>query len=303
METKFIKWLRQRLPEDSRSVLGLGDDAAVLRLVGEDCVVTVDMLTDGVDFVVADVEPQRIGHKSLAVNLSDLAAMAARPVAAVVALALPREEGRELAVGLYEGLLPLAKRYGVAVVGGDTNTWDGPLVVSVTAFGRPTSRGVLTRGGARAGDRLLVTGTLGGSILGRHLDIEPRVDQALQLMSEYELHAGIDLSDGLSTDLGHLTGESRCGAVIYADRVPVSDAACTLAESSDDGHTPLQHALDDGEDFELLLAVPPEEAERIIRSQPLDVHISEIGQCVDVEGMWLVDDGERRPLEPGGYEH
>ncbi len=304
MESDFIRWLRQRLPSKPCLALKPGDDAAVLALAdGASCVVTTDLLTDQVDFVLAEVEPRRIGHKALGVNLSDLAAMAARPLAAVVALALPRCGAGELAISLYEGLLPLAERFDLAIAGGDTNTWNGPLVISVTAIGELTDRGPLTRSGAQPGDRILVTGTLGGSILGRHLDVEPRVDEALRLMAQYELHAGIDISDGLSTDLGHLTEESGCGAVVASARVPVSDAAKALAASTAGSRTPLEHALHDGEDFELLLAVPQAAADRILRDKTLDVPITEIGQFVAERGLWLEDDGQRKPLPIGGYEH
>src|SRR5688500_17292385 len=120
MESEFIAWLQQRLPEDPRLRVGPGDDAALLRWsAGAQCVVTVDMISDGVDFDLRATNPARIGYKALAVNLSDLAAMAARPVAAVVALALPRRNALRLAKELYQGLLPLAERYAVAIAGGD----------------------------------------------------------------------------------------------------------------------------------------------------------------------------------------
>src|SRR5262245_46692024 len=196
MELELIHWLRERIPRDARSPLGLSDDAAVVSLAGgSDVVVTTDTLTDGVDFEVGKHEPRRIGRQALAANLSDLAAMAARPTAAVVSLVLPRGEAAEslaLAKGLYEGILPLAEEYGVAIVGGDTNTFDGPLVISVTAFGEPSGRGPLTRSGGKSGDWLLVTGKLGGSILGHMLDFTPRVREALALHKQYELHAAID---------------------------------------------------------------------------------------------------------------
>ena len=258
MERELIRWLRRRLPPHPLVRLGPGDDAAVLRMAGiDECVVTVDMLTDHVDFELAKVDPRRVGRKCLAANLSDLAAMAAKPLAGVVALCLPRQGGMELAVALYEGMLPLAEQYDLAIAGGDTNSWDGPLAVSITLLGGVTGRGPLRRGGARPGDRIVVTGSFGGSILGRHLDFEPRVREALDLHARYELHAGIDISDGLSLDLAHILEESGCGAVVRADAVPVSDDARRLAEKLADGSTPLDHALGDGEDFELILAVPP----------------------------------------------
>ncbi len=161
MEAELIAWLRKRLPPHPLLRLGPGDDAAVLRMAGvEECVVTVDMLTDHVDFELARDDPRRVGRKCLAVNLSDLAAMASRPLAAVIAVVLPRQGGMELAVELIEGLLPLAERYDVAIAGGDVNSWDGPLAVSVTLLGQVTGRGPLCRGGARPGDQIVVTGSV-----------------------------------------------------------------------------------------------------------------------------------------------
>jgi len=305
MESELIAYLRHRLPSHPLLRLGPGDDAAVLRTADvDDCVMTVDLLTDHVDFELAEIDPRRAGRKALAVNLSDLAAMAARPLAAVVALALPRRGGRQLATALYEGLLPLAERYDVAVAGGDTNSWDGPLAVSITLLGEVSGHGPLRRGGAQPGDRIVVTGRFGGSILGRHLDFEPRVEQALLLNQRYELHAGIDVSDGLSIDLAHVVEESDCGAVLQTDAVPVADDAHRLAVQLADGTTPLEHALGDGEDFELLLAVSPDEAQRMLAEQPLDVPLAVIGEFTAERGLWKSDARhQRRKLTPRGWQH
>ena len=151
MESDLIAYLRRRLPPHPLLKLGPGDDAAVLRISpGPDCVVSVDLLTDGVDFELSRIDPRRAGYKALAVSLSDLAAMASRPLAAVIAVALPRQGGMDLAVQLYEGLIPLAERYQLALAGGDTNSWDGPLVISVTALGTLSERGPLRRAGGPA---------------------------------------------------------------------------------------------------------------------------------------------------------
>ncbi len=270
----------------------------------QECVVTVDMLNDGVDFDLSNVDPRRAGRKALAANLSDLAAMAARPLAGVVALALPRQCGLELAMALYEGMLPLAETYDLAIAGGDTNSWDGPLAISITLLGAVTARGPLRRDGAKPGDRILVTGSFGGSILGRHLDFEPRLREALELHARYELHAGIDVSDGLSLDLSHVLEESRCGAVVNVDAVPIADDARHLAERLADGSTPLEHALSDGEDFELLLAVPADEARRLLHERPLAAPITDIGEFTTEPGLWQTDrSGIRRPLAPRGWQH
>jgi thiamine-monophosphate kinase len=304
MESELIRHLRERISADPRAPLGLSDDAAVLHLASPGCMVTSDLLTDGVDFHLDEVDLRRVGHKSLAVNLSDLAAMASRPIAAIVSLVLPRSDGLQIAKQLYDGMLPLAERFDVAVAGGDTNSWDGRLVISVTAIGELPARGPLTRSGAKAGDAIIVTGAFGGSILSRHLDVEPRVREALLLHERYQLHAGIDVSDGLALDLSRLCTESGCGAVVELDAVPIHEDARRLAAQKADGRTALEHALGDGEDFELILAVPTDDAERMLSDQPLDVPLTRIGQFIAEPGLWQGDaDGNRRPLEPTGYEH
>jgi thiamine-monophosphate kinase len=262
------------------------------------------VLTDTVDFRLDQIDPRRAGRKALAVNLSDAAAMACRPVATLVGLVVPRAGGLRLAQEIYEGLLPLAEQYDVAIAGGDTNTWDGPLVISITLLGQATPRGPLRRDGAKAGDLIVVTGEFGGSILGKHLDFEPRVREALLLAERYELHAGIDTSDGLSLDLSRVATASNCGAEIELSRVPVAPAAHELARSMADGSAALEHALSGGEDFELILAVPPHDARRMVRDQPLHVPLAIIGQFVAEPGLWQIDDGGRRSkLAPRGYEH
>lgn len=299
-EFAYIDWLRKRTPADPRVLLGAGDDAAVLGLTpGAPCVVTTDMLLEGSCFRLSEAGPRRVGRKAMAVNLSDIAAMAARPVAAFVSVGLPAEGGRTIAEELYAGMREVADRLGTALAGGDTNSWHGPLVVAVAIVGEATSRGAVTRKGARPGDWLLVTGPLGGSILGKHLDFTPRVAEALRLHELAELHAMIDVSDGLAADVNHLCRESGCGAVLRADAVPVAAAAHRL----NDGRSALDHALSDGEDFELVLAVAPEDGSRLVQQQPVaGIVLSHIGECVG-QGLWLERGGKRDPLAPLGYTH
>src|SRR6185503_14245686 len=187
-EFAYVAWLRARTPADPRVLIGPGDDCAALAPPTRPLLVTTDMLMDGVDFVAAEVGPRRVGRKAMAANLSDIAAMAGNPVAAVVSVALPRRAG-DFAEQLYLGLRDVADAFRVPVVGGDTNSWAGPLVISVTALGEATDRGPVRRGGARPGDWLFVTGPLGGSILGHHLDFTPRVREALALHAAADLRA------------------------------------------------------------------------------------------------------------------
>jgi thiamine-monophosphate kinase len=299
-EFAYIDWVRQRTPTDARVLIGPGDDCAALRFSPDAPVlVTTDMLMDGTCFRLAEAGPRAVGHKAMAVNLSDIAAMAGRPVAAVISVALPRANGRALAEDLYLGLRDLADAFDTALVGGDTNSWDGPLVISATVLGEATPRGAVRRSGAKPGDWLLVTGPLGGSILGKHLTFTPRVREALELHALSDLHAMIDISDGLAADVHHLCTESGCGAVLYAEAIPVSDAARTIC----DGRSPLDHALSDGEDFELVFALPAVEAQRLLRTQPVSgITCVHVGECVD-QGFWLEENGQRRTLEPRGYVH
>ena len=305
METEFLAWLGKELPPHHCLRLGLGDDAAIVALAGRpECLVTVDMINDQVDFDLAKDDPRRIGRKALAVNLSDIAAMAGRPLAAVIALALPRDGALTLAKELYLGMLPLAEQYDFAIAGGDTNCWNGPLAISVTLLGEITERGALPRSGARPGDWLVATGSFGGSILGRHFDFEPRVREALLLNERYELHAGMDVSDGLSLDASRLAGASGCGVAVRLDAVPISAAAKQLAAERQDGASALEHALSDGEDFELILALAPDEARRLLVDQPLASPIAAIGEFVPEPGLWQVDSaGNRQPLPPRGWVH
>jgi len=282
-EFEYINWIRS-VPASSRPwvVVGPGDDCAVVRATASLQLVTTDMLMDGVDFIVGEVEPRRIGRKAMAVNLSDIAAMAGVPRSAVVSLALP-SGGGELAKELYLGMHEMAERYGVAIVGGDTNSWAGPLVISVTLFGDATGRGAVGRGGAEPGDWLFVTGPLGGSLAGHHLDFTPRVHEALDLNQRVRLKAMIDISDGLTADLAHILEASGCGAVLDAEAIP-RRAGATLTQ-----------ALGDGEDFELLFAVSPEDGATL-------AGVSCIGECV-AAGLWLREGGVVRPLSPAGWVH
>jgi thiamine-monophosphate kinase len=298
-EFRYIGWLRERTPADPRVLVGPGDDCAVLVPPTRPQLVTTDMLMDGTDFVVAEVGPRRVGRKAMAANLSDIAAMAGEPTAAVVSAALPRSGGQTFAEELYLGLRDIADTFGVPIVGGDTNSWDGPLVISVTAIGEVSERGAVPRGGAKPGDWLFVTGVLGGSILGHHLDFTPRVREALTLHAAVELHAMCDISDGLSADLGHILEESGCGAVIVAEAIPISAAARELSCTS--GLSPLQHALGDGEDFELVFAVSPSDGEKLSRSPPVP-GLAKIGECVEA-GLWLETNGIREPLKATGWVH
>jgi thiamine-monophosphate kinase len=299
-EFAYIRWLRQRTPAGGRVLTGPGDDCAVLDWSkGGACLVTTDILMDGCDFLLSEVGPRQAGRKAMAANLSDIAAMAGKPIAAVVGVVVPTSGGRALAEELYLGLRDVADAFETPLVGGDTNSWEGLLVISVTVLGEVHGRGAVLRSGAQVGDWLLVTGPLGGSIRGKHLQFTPRVHEALQLSALVDLHAMIDISDGLAADVHHICEESHCGAVLNSGAIPISDAA----KGMNDGKSPLEHALSDGEDFELAFAVSADEGRRLIREQPIaGIQLSHIGEIIP-DGLWLEINGARSMLEPRGWEH
>jgi thiamine-monophosphate kinase len=303
-EFGLIRWIRDRTATHAGTILGIGDDCAILRpSPSTDLLVTTDMLMDGRHFRLAVHGAEAVGYKAMAVNLSDIAAMAGRPVAAVVAVALPRNEAVAVAELLHRGLTVAANLHDVALVGGDTNAWDGPLVVSVTMLGEAVGRGPVRRSGARVGDVVLVTGPLGGSLLGRHLLPSARVKEAIALNEIVNIHAMIDISDGLASDLRHVLDESGgLGAVLDEHAIPIHDDARLMSRR--DGRTPLDHALADGEDFELCLTVAPEDAERVIRQAESIVRLYRVGTISSEAGIRLRDAGGNTcPVQPVGFDH
>lgn len=300
-EFDHISWIRQHTPSFPGVLIGPGDDCAMLASpVHKPWLVTTDMLLEGSHFLLTETPPRAIGRKALAVNLSDIAAMGGIPVAAVVSVGLPRQNTQAIAEELYLGLREMADRFTTAIAGGDTNTWNGGLVIAVTLFGNPGPQGAIRRQGARPGDWLFVTGPLGGSILGKHVDFTPRIREALALQEHAIVHAMIDISDGLSADVFHLVEESQCGAVLFAEQIPISDAARRMAGAQ----SPLEHALSDGEDFELAFAVAPADGERLLQTQPLaGITLAHVGVFVEEPALFLQERGQLRRIEPRGYTH
>jgi thiamine-monophosphate kinase len=289
-EFDLIQWIRQQHSRSPLVELGIGDDLAVLKWPADDLLlVGVDQVLDGVHFDSKLHTPEQIGRKAVNRNLSDCAAMGCLPAAALAAVALPSGYPMEKARELYLGMRQAADAFDCAIVGGDTASWEGKLAVGVTILGRAAGVRPVTRAGARSGDAIYVTGPLGGSILGRHLSFTPRVALGRQLAPIAT--AMIDLSDGLSRDLGHICQSSKVGAVIQADRVPIHADAIQLSHR--DGVAPLEHALHDGEDYELLYTTSTNSKQGI-----------QIGQIIPDPGLWLQQaDGSRQPLEPKGFEH
>lgn len=291
-EFDLIAWIRAQQKTSRIVTLPAGDDLAVLKWDKNDLLlVGNDQVLDGVHFDSTKHDARTIGWKVMNRNLSDCAAMACLPVAAVITLALPRGTSMDFVKELYLGIKQAGEPYYCAVVGGDTATWEGKLAVTVSILGRSAGVEPITRAGARVGDAIYVTGPLGGSILGRHLNFEPRVFLARKIAKAKRAHAMIDLSDGISRDLGHICEQSQVGAIIRADAVPIHVDAHTL--SGQDGISALDHALHDGEDYELLFTGP----------RPLPGEFIEIGEITEQPAVYLEIDAKRTPLAPRGWEH
>lgn len=304
-EFELIRWLRARGagPESSRLKTGVGDDCAVFDFPQpSEALLTVDMLTEGVDFLLNEASPEQIGRKALAVSLSDIAAMAGRPLAALVAVALPKQGGFELAQRLAAGWLPLAREFDTAIIGGDTNSWNGPLVISTMVLGETTGSRAVLRSGARPGDAIFVTGSFGGSRLRKQFEFVPRVQEAQRLHREVELHALIDVSDGLVADLGHILDESQVGAIVEAQAIPLSPDIAAAATTG--ARTPLECALGDGEDFELIFTVSPDDALRLQSVALFETPLTKIGEITaDPSRQLRLPDGRLTPLRVSGWEH
>lgn len=347
MEREFHRWLkqdsRQAPRQRSRAVadlqataeaslvaVGIGDDAAVLRFWGDAAsngdragiVLTTDAIAEGTHFDLSKHSLQLVGRKSLAVNLSDLAAMGAEPVAALLTLMIPRRFSLADVQEIFIGCQTLATEFNLEIVGGDTNSWDGPLLVSVTAIGRTienampaksaalaffnnlASENVWRMDQAQAGDAIVVSGCFGGSIHGHHLSFQPRVALARYLISRYKIHAATDASDSLSFDLSAMAAASNdgegLGVEIEIDMIPISAAAQMDADDA----TALNRALTDGEDFELILAMENSVWEVLQNDPQLPCSLTRIGCFVEGNGFRLLHpDGRLEKFQPRGYSH
>jgi thiamine-monophosphate kinase len=338
-EFDFIERIRQRTLNQrgwligfpSSLILGIGDDAAVIKQHhGRETVITTDLLVEEIDFRLDTTTPWLLGFKALAVSLSDIAAMGARPLYALLSIGLPQGVWNSSFVDvLYDGCFALAEKYNVALIGGDVSRTPERIVIDSIVLGEvPRSRAV-PRSGARPGDHIFVTGVLGGAAAGlrllehgtrlrkkrprslhyrtveelllRQLRPEPRVRWGTVLGEERLATAMIDISDGLSSDLAHLCRASRVGAMIDASRIPVDPLVTSLCGRR--ALDPLMLALHGGEDFELLFTVHPRDLGWLPRRVG-DVPATYIGDVTDHPGRIRISEGSRVwTLEQGGYRH
>lgn len=306
------RFFSDRLPPRRDTRLGVGDDCALLRPpAGMDIALSVDTLVSGVHFLPT-VDPDRLGHKALAVNLSDLAAMGAEPAWATLALTLPEADEVWLA-GFSEGFFRLASRFGLELVGGDTTR--GPLSLTVQVMGMLPQGKALRRSGARPGDGVYVSGSPGRAGLGLKgrlkasiwadadsidaLELpEPRINLGLALRGLAS--ACIDISDGLAQDLGHVLTASQVGARIDYDQLPLSPAVHQYVTASGDWALPLSA----GDDYELCFTLPPHKvAELESRLSGSGLSITQIGHIEPEPGLRLLKHHDIHPLEVAGYDH
>lgn len=299
--------------------IGIGDDAAATEPTpGCLTLTTSDMLVEGVHFDLSFCAPQTLGRKSLAVNLSDIAAMGAKPRWFLLSLAIPPSLSVEFLDRFTAGALEMAAEFGVTLIGGDTCSSKGGLVISITAMGEQKPERIAARSGAKEGDLIFVTGALGDSALGlellrmgkpdgegvkRHLDPTPRVKEALILSERGIPTAMIDVSDGLLADLGHILEMSGKGALLRLEALPLSPFFREMAVKSHDD--PYRLPLSGGEDYELIFTAPPAREEEILSLFGKgSIPVSRIGVITPGKGITLLSpDGS--PYHPGkqGYNH
>ena len=306
-EFELINHLIRHLPSNDTVRVGPGDDCAVLDLgvPGRLLLFKTDAVVEGVHFT-RETAPEKIGHKALARALSDIAAMAGTPTAAVITLGLPRAFDPKFVEAVYAGMNALARRHHVAIVGGETTTNPGGMLLSIALLGTVAKDKCLLRSGADAGDAILVTGELGGSLAGRHLDFEPRLAEARWLAEHFSIHAMIDLSDGLAGDLRHLLDAAKVGAELFAKAIPLSRAAKLHARRSSTAKPAVLAALTDGEDFELLFTVASRDAVPLLdawKENFPELRLSCIGKISAQPGLRLRDALGLKTLTAHGYVH
>lgn len=327
-ESEIISRIRRRARATDQVLIGIGDDAAVLRhSTATDLIACCDLMVEGVHFRREWAAPRLIGHKALAVTLSDVAAMGGAARFAMVSIALPEALPAGFIEELLEGIFELADSFDVSIIGGDTSSSVDWLFIDTSVIGECAAGRAITRKGARVGDGIYVTGALGASALGllflergfsltnltesdaraavlmKHLAPTPQLKIGQAIGRRGLATAMIDISDGLSTDLWHILDESDCGAIIKTDAIPL--ASCLHSFAADDSEIePLRLALDGGEDYELLFTSPPENQNRIAEmSEEFGVPITAIGQIVTDKGLRLERNGSFETILPSGYEH
>ncbi len=306
-EFELIAHLTKSLPANQNVLVGAGDDCAVLDFGVPDKLLLfkADAVVEGIHFT-KDTPPEKIGRKALARCLSDIAAMAGTPTAALVTIGLPKRFEPEFIGKIYGGMSALAEKFGVAIVGGETTANPDRIFISIALLGTVLRGKQILRSGAKAGDAIFVTGELGGSPAGKHLEFEPRLAEARWLAEHFPIHAMIDLSDGLAGDLRHILKAGGVGAELLKTAVPVSRAAKLQARTSARAKPAFTAALTDGEDFELLFTIAGGDAVKLLdawKKKFPGLKLSCIGKIAAGGGVTIRDKNGARTLNEHGYVH
>jgi thiamine-monophosphate kinase len=306
-EFELIAKLTRGLPVNESVVTGAGDDCAVLDLGVPDKLILfkTDAVVEGLHFT-SETPPEKIGRKALARCLSDIAAMAGTPTAALVTIALPEKFDAVFVAEIYDGINALAREHGIAIVGGETTTNPERILISISLLGTVPRGKQILRSGAKTGDAIFVTGELGGSLAERHLDFDPRLAEARWLAEHFSIHAMIDLSDGLAGDLRHILQASGVGAALLKSAVPISRQAKLAMRKSSSAKPAFAAALTDGEDFELLFTVASKDAVKLLdgwKKRFPKLKLSCIGKIVAGDGILIRDKSGSHKLNAHGYVH
>lgn len=306
-EFELIAQLTQSLAGNKSVVVGAGDDCAALELGLPDKLLLfkTDAVVEGIHFT-SETLPGKIGCKALGRCLSDIAAMAGTPTAALVTLALPKKFDVAFMKEIYEGMNQLAAEHDVAIVGGETTTNPERILISISLLGTVPKAKCILRTGAKVGDAIFVSGELGGSLSGKHLEFEPRLKEARWLAENFSIHSMIDISDGLAGDLRHLLQAGQVGAELMSSAIPISRAAKLQARAESSAKPPLLAALTDGEDFELLFTIASRDAVALLdawKKRFPKLRLSCIGKITKTPGLQIRDEKGIRPLNVHGYTH
>jgi thiamine-monophosphate kinase len=306
-EFELIAKLTHALPTNESVVTGAGDDCAVLDLGVADKLLLfkTDAVVEGFHFT-RETPPEKIGRKALARCLSDIAAMAGTPTAALVTIALPENFDAEFVAKIYGGINVLAREHGIAIVGGETTTNPERILISISLIGTVPRGKQILRSGAKIGDAIFVTGELGGSLAEKHMDFEPRLAEARWLAEKFPVHAMIDLSDGLAGDLRHILNAGKTGVEILKSAVPISREAKLRAKQSSAAKPAFIAALTDGEDFELFFTIASKDAVKLLdawKKKFPKLKLSCIGKIVAGEGILIRDKSGSHKLNAHGYVH